>query len=144
MNSTIAKETFAWTARDIHGRELSGSEVATNEEEVASTLRTQGLFITAIDPEPLLQPDVVVKDDIMTAIAQKRVKRDDVIAFCQQLAVMLETGVPLSESLSALMEQTKQKEFRDVLHGIHSDVCGGDALSRALARRKRVFPTNRC
>ncbi|MBT4530499.1 MAG: type II secretion system F family protein [Phycisphaerae bacterium] len=140
MNVTMAKETFAWKARDIHGRELAGSQVATNEDEVASVLRTQGLYITAIDPEPLLQAETEVKDDIMTAIAQKRVKQDDVIAFCQQLAVMLETGVPLSESLDALMKQTKQKEFRDVLEGIHKDVCGGDALSKALARRKRVFP----
>ena len=140
MNATMVKETFAWKARDIHGRELTGSQVATNEDEVANSLRTQGLFITAIDPEPLLQPEIVVKDDIRTAIAQKRVKQDDVIAFCQQLAVMLETGVPLSESLEALMKQTKQKEFRDVLRGIYDDVCGGDPLSRALARRRRVFP----
>lgn len=140
MNAVMNKETFAWKARDLHGRELSGSQVALNEDEVATSLRTQGLFITSIDPEPLLQAETEVKDDIMTAIAQKRVKQDDVIAFCQQLSVMLETGVPLSESLEALMEQTKQKEFRDVLTGIHSDVCGGDALSRAFARRKRVFP----
>ncbi|MDP7005309.1 MAG: type II secretion system F family protein [Phycisphaerales bacterium] len=140
-NALLAKETFAWKARDIHGRELTGSQVASNEDEVANVLRTQGLFITAIDPEPLMQGDVEdVKDDIMTAIAQRRIKQDDVIAFCQQLAVMLETGVPLSESLEALMKQTKQKEFREVLEGIHSDVCGGDALSSALARRKRVFP----
>ncbi len=140
MSATLAKETFAWKARDIQGRELTGSQVALNEDEVASSLRTQGLFITAIDLEPLLQSENQATNDIMTAIAHKRVKQDDVIAFCQQLAVMLETGVSLSESLEALMQQTKQKEFRDVLEGIHNDVCGGDALSTALARRKRVFP----
>ena len=43
---------------------LTGSQVATNEDEVANSLRTQGLFITAIDPEPLLQAETVVKDDI--------------------------------------------------------------------------------
>ena len=140
MNVLVAKETFAWKARDIHGRELSGSQVAENEEEVANSLRTQGLFITAIDSEPFLHEETEVKDDFMTAIAQKRVKGDDVIAFCQQLAVMLETGVPLSESLEALTKQTKQKEFRDVLQGIYDDVCSGDSLSAALARRRRVFP----
>jgi type IV pilus assembly protein PilC len=140
MTSTVAQETFAWKARDIQGRELTGSQVAANEDEVANSLRTQGLFITAIDPEPFLQTDTNFKEDILTTMAQKRVKSDDVIAFCQQLAVMLETGVPLSESLEALASQTKQKEFRDVLNGIYDDVCGGDALSTALARRRRVFP----
>lgn len=140
MSATLTTETFAWKARDIHGRELTGSQVATNEDEVATSLRTRGLFITAIDPEPLMQAETVVKDDFRTTIAQKRVKKDDVIAFCQQLAVMLETGVPLSESLEALMQQTKQKEFREVLQGIYDDVRSGDPLSTALARRRRVFP----
>ena len=141
MTALLAKETFAWKARDIHGRELTGSQVASNEDEVANVLRTQGLFITAIDPEPLLRGEVELgKDVIMTTIAQRRVKQDDVIAFCQQLAVMLETGVSLSESLEALAAQTKQKEFRDVLNSVYADVCGGDALSTALARRRRVFP----
>ena len=53
---------------------------------------------------------------------------------------MLETGVPLSEALESLSTQTKHKDFKIVLKGIHKDVCDGDALSTALARRRRVFP----
>jgi type IV pilus assembly protein PilC len=144
MNAVVAKETFAWKARDTHGRELSGSQVAINESEVAGTLRSQGLFVTAIDPEPLLQGDIkkvrTSRTEIATVMSQRRVKRDDVIAFCQQLAVMLETGVPLSESLKALGKQTKQKEFKLVVEGVYREVQGGDPLSAALSRRRRVFP----
>ena len=141
MSGALAKETFAWKARDVQGREHVGSQIATNEGEVVNSLRSQGLFITAIDPEPLLQGVVTnVQEDILTIISQKRVKSGDVIAFCQQLAVMLETGVPLSEALESLATQTKHKDFKVVLNGIHKDVCDGDALSTALARRRRVFP----
>ena len=137
MNAVLAKETFAWKARDTHGRELSGSQVAISESEVAGTLRSQGLFVTAIDPEPLLQGDIEQvrnsRTEIATVMSQRRVKRDDVIAFCQQLAVMLETGVPLSESLKALGKQTKQKEFKFVVEGIYREVQGGDPLSAALS-----------
>ena len=144
MNALAAKETFAWKARDTHGRELSGSQVAINESEVAGTLRSQGLFVTAIDPEPLLQGDIekvrTSRTEIATVMSHRRVKRDDVIAFCQQLAVMLETGVPLSESLKALGKQTKQKEFKLVVEGVYREVQGGDPLSAALLRRRRVFP----
>ena len=139
--ATMVKETFAWKARDVQGREHIGSQIATNEGEVANSLRSKGLFVTAIDPEPLLQGVVTeVQEDILTIISQNRVKCGDVIAFCQQLAVMLETGVPLSEALESLSTQTKHKDFRIVLEGIHRDVCDGDALSTALARRRRVFP----
>jgi type IV pilus assembly protein PilC len=144
MNALAAKETFAWRARDTHGRELSGSQVAVNESEVAGDLRSKGLYVTAIDPEPLLQGDIeqvkTSRTEIATAMSQRKVKRDDVIAFCQQLAVMLETGVPLSESLDALGKQTKQKEFKIVVEGIYREVQGGDPLSVALSRRRRVFP----
>ena len=144
MNALAAKETFAWKARDTHGRELSGSQAAVNETEVAGTLRSQGLFVTAIDPEPLLQGNIeqvrTSRTEIATVMSQRKVKRDDVIAFCQQIAVMLETGVPISESLEALGKQTKQKEFKIVLEGIHREVQGGDPLSIALSRRRRVFP----
>lgn len=144
MNALAVKETFAWRARDTHGRELSGSQSAASESEVAVTLRSQGLFVTAIDPEPLLQgatsKATVTRDEISSAISQRKVKRDDVIAFCQQLAVMLETGVPLSESLEALARQTKQSEFKCVVEGIHREVQSGEPLSVALSRRRRVFP----
>jgi type IV pilus assembly protein PilC len=144
MNALAAKETFAWRARDTQGRELSGSQVAVNESEVAGDLRSKGLYVTAIDPEPLLQGDIeqvkTSRTEIATAMSQRKVKRDDVIAFCQQLAVMLETGVPLSESLDALGKQTKQKEFKIVVEGIYREVQGGDPLSVALSRRRRVFP----
>lgn len=141
MNLALAQETFAWKARDIQGREHAGSQVATCEEEVANVLRTQGFFVTAIFPEPLLQgePDVH-REEILVSMAHRRIKTDEVIAFCQQLAVMLDTGVPLSESLESLAKQTKKKEFRNVLEEIHHEVCAGDALSLAFARRKIVFP----
>ena len=64
MNATLTKETFTWKARDIHGRELIGSQVASSEDEVAIALRSQGLFITAIDSEPFMQEDDVVVKEI--------------------------------------------------------------------------------
>ena len=36
---------------------------------------------------------------------------DDVIAFCQQLSVMLETGVPLSDALDAFCRQMPRREL---------------------------------
>ena len=47
---------------------------------------------------------------------------------------------PLAESLEALARQTKKSEFKKVLEDIYNEVCEGDALSQAFARRKLVFP----
>ena len=46
MTQTIAtKETFNWKARDLQGRELNGTQIASSENAVASTLRSQGLLV---------------------------------------------------------------------------------------------------
>ncbi len=139
MIATVAKETFAWKARDASGKQICGSQSAATVAEVAGQLRSKGLFVTAIDPEPLLRPDVAEQEDT-ASVVDKRVKRDEVIAFCQQLAVMLDTGVPLSEALEALSQQTKHRDFRTVVDGLHQDVRSGEALSTAMARRRKVFP----
>ena len=38
MSGVLAKETFAWKARDVQGREHVGSQIATNEGEVVKQL----------------------------------------------------------------------------------------------------------
>src|SRR6185295_9339628 len=65
----------------------------------------------------------------------------DVIAFCQQLAVMLETGVPLSEALDAFTEQAGRREFREVLGVLRDEIYSGEKFSTAMARWPRVFPS---
>lgn len=141
MALAIVRQAFAWKAKDHHGTEHVGTQAASCEEEVANILRAQGLLITHISQEPLLQGDFDFNhQEILTSIAHRKIKSNDVIAFCQQLAIMLDTGVPLAEALEALVIQTKQKEFRLVIEKIYIEVCSGDALSRALARRPKVFP----
>jgi type IV pilus assembly protein PilC len=68
------------------------------------------------------------------------VRREDVIAFCQQLAVMLETGVPLAEALDAFCRQAARKEFRAVLEILRDDIYGGETFSVAMSKWPRVFP----
>ena len=67
-------------------------------------------------------------------------KRSEVTGFCQQLSVMLETGVTLPEALQALTVQTRRREFRDIIETIHDDVCGGATFSESLAKWPDTFP----
>lgn len=138
MTAILARETFAWRARDGHGQVVSGSQVAASAAEIADRLRGEGLFVTSISPEPLLRQEETAP--ATPVYSGRRVRRDDVIAFCQQLAVMLDTGVPLSEALESLARQTRHVEFRNLVEAVHVEVRGGDPLSRALARRPRAFP----
>lgn len=58
-----------------------------------------------------------------------------------QLALLLETGTPLSQSLEALSEQADSDNVADFLAEIHHSVSGGATLTQALSEHPRVFGT---
>jgi type IV pilus assembly protein PilC len=132
--------TFAFRARTASGEQVSGSIVARNREDVADHLRDEGLFITSINSNPIGSLTSEDIEQIRTNQRTRRISREDVVSFAQQLSVMIETGVPLPEGLEAIARQTRRKEFREVIESVHDEVCGGAALSEALARWPRIFP----
>ena len=69
-----------------------------------------------------------------------RLKRDEVIAFSTQLAVMLDAGVALGEALHCAAGQFKRPPAKQVLDELEADVTGGSDLSSALAKHPKSFP----
>lgn len=136
-----AQSTYAYKARDGNGLVISGSIVAGSAEEVGARLRSEGKYVLSVQDNALRATMALDDKQVRRNEAAKRVKRDDVISFCQQLSVMLETGVPLSEALDAFCKQMTQKEFRDVLTVLRDDIYGGEKFSAAMAKWPRVFPT---
>jgi type IV pilus assembly protein PilC len=103
-------------------------------------LRAEGQFVFEIEASALRASPNLGDEQIRRNEAAKRVRRDDVIALCTQLSVMLETGVPLSEALNAFRKQMDRAEFRQVLDVLCEDVEGGEPLSDSMAKWPRVFP----
>ncbi|MEM9295497.1 MAG: type II secretion system F family protein, partial [Planctomycetota bacterium] len=69
-----------------------------------------------------------------------RIKRAEVVAFSHQLAVMIDTGVPISEAMACIVSQTPNPAFQAVLDRVASVIRGGDKLSTALQAHPRIFP----
>ncbi len=100
-----AQSTFAFKARTSSGEVVSGTMVAASADEVSSRLRAEGQFVFEIEASPLRAAPELDKKQIRRNEAAKRVRREDVIALCTQLSVMLDTGVPLAEGLDAFRRQ---------------------------------------
>lgn len=60
--------------------------------------------------------------------------------FTEQLASMLDAGLPLVTCLEALMEQTENPHFRIIIRDVRTDVSGGTAFSEACAKFPNCFP----
>lgn len=135
-----ATRTYAYRARDTRGELVTGSMVADSADEVGARLRGEGKYVLSVSDHALTAADQLRPGDIIRGESAKRVRRDDVIAFAQQMGVMLETGVPLDEALEAFRQQLRNEDFRTVLDAIHQEIRDGESFSASLSRWPRVFP----
>ena len=135
-----AQSTYAYKARDARGQIVTGSLVAASAEEVGARLRSEGKYVITVRENALRAMTELDAAQVRMNEAAKRVKREDVIALAQQLSVMLDTGVPLSEALEAFCKQAGRKEFRQVLTSLSEEVHAGEPLSKSMAKWPRVFP----
>lgn len=67
------------------------------------------------------------------------IRNDELVAFVQQFANMINAGIPLSSALLAQEQQEENKELRKVIGKVRVDVEGGTILSEALAKHPQVF-----
>lgn len=130
---------YRYQTRDASGNPQQGVLTADGVEEASAALRREGKFIIRLEPERGEASDAS-SGAVSLDLAARRVKRADVVFFAHQLAVMLETGVPISDALESIAEQASSEHFRAVLQAVASDVQGGRTLSEALEAFPKVFP----
>jgi len=126
---------FAYQARDTGGRSLQGEVVAGSSIEAARLLRGEGKFVVGLNA----LADAIGPVRVDAPRGRRRVSRDDVIQFAAQLSIMVEAGVPITEAISGIMEQSPPGAFRRILAQVLSELESGRELSAALARHPRAF-----
>ncbi len=72
---------------------------------------------------------------------RKPVKTSELIFFNSQLSLMMEIGIPLTNALRAIAEQTGNQVFRGIIQAMLKDLEEGRQLSDAMARYPEIFDT---
>jgi type IV pilus assembly protein PilC len=124
---------FKYNAKDQKGNTQKGYINASNKEVALNSLQSHGLTVVDVvnvDKKPFLDTNLSFFD---------RVSARDLVIFARLLATLLEVEVPLTESLSILAKQQKNKFFKETLYQIVNDVQDGSLLSEALAKHDKVF-----
>lgn len=68
-----------------------------------------------------------------------RITTKDRIVFTRQLATLIGAGLPLSQSLRTVLEQTENKRLQSVVEDIVASVEGGKSLSDSFSKHPEVF-----
>ena len=120
---------YRYTGKDKSSHTVIGILESASETEVADILHRKDLIVVSI--EQVKKKALKAKD--------KKIKLDDLVIFSRQLATMIDSGVPLVQSLGILVEQIEKKNLRDVVIAVRQDIEAGMSFYDALAKHPAVF-----
>ena len=109
--------TFTYSARDQAGRAQIGHLEAVDEDQVVVLLQHRGLLVTSIS-----RKDLARAESPKLRLGRGRGRRmhrgvttDDQVLLCQQLATLVDAGVPLLRSLAVVSAQVESERLLLVL-----------------------------
>jgi type IV pilus assembly protein PilC len=121
---------FVYSARPASGGDIKSGELEVkNKEEVQAYLHRQKMI-----PVSIREKEQGISLTIGTGIRTR-----DIVIFTRQFATMINSGLPLVQSLDILAEQTENQHLRKVIQAVLYDVESGHTLADAMGRHPKVF-----
>jgi general secretion pathway protein F len=124
--------TFAYKARNNTGESVNGTLVADNQIAAARMLEERRLL-------PVELSEVSHQSKSVLTGRAKRVSPAKVGVVYEQLADLLNAGVPLLRSLQVLGKQAGSPALARVIEEVREDVAGGDSLAEAMSKHPQAF-----
>jgi type IV pilus assembly protein PilC len=124
---------FKYNARNQQGELQTGFVEAANKEAALNILTGHDLFVLSLEETEKLR----WHDRILSFL--KRVKVGDLMIFTRQFATLMESKMPLGDSLRTLYRQTVNPVLKEAIFGVSSDVDAGLSLSQAMERQGKIF-----
>ncbi len=133
--------TYAYTAINAEGLELSGEVNAPTVEAAREQLRIRGLLAELLQELPEASGGAVGTGESEQRVSgfMKSVKPRSLQVFSRQFATMIDAGLNVVASLRILEDQTTDAYLAAVIADVRADVESGALLSQALARHPKVF-----
>src|SRR3990167_160254 len=137
---------YAFKGLSPSGKPVNGVRDAESPKLLRQLLRKDGVLVTSFE---LSRGGKAAK----AANAQKGglskdvdlggmfggVGKDEIATFTRQLSTLLRSGIPLAESLGALVEQVPTVRFKPPLAEVRTAVNEGLALADALGKHPKLF-----
>lgn len=124
---------FSYSAKNTStGKIVKSTIEADNQQEAARIIQNEGLVPLDIKSE---------RNVSITGLSGKfnKVTTKEKVLFFRQLSTLINAGLPLSQSLRNVVDQTKSKGLKVIINDIINQVEGGKPLSKALGKYPDVF-----
>lgn len=127
------KKRYKYICYDKNGKQVKGSFDAFRRIDVESFLISQGYKILEIK-------ETNISNTGSFFVFQNEMRYKDLVFFLTQLSTYIKSGIPLTDSIAILENQTKSMKRKDLFKKILYELNTGANFSEALARQGNTFP----
>lgn len=124
---------FAYRARDQKGILVTGHMEGLAMDGIKNILGEQGLIPVQVRP---VQQGATWFPKLKFL---KKVKAEELVLMTRQFQTLFKSGMSMETILGTLYRQTKNKNLKEVMQRIQTDVSQGSTLAKAFARHTDVF-----
>lgn len=141
---------FRYNGMDARGRESSGTVRADSRARAITLIKEKGIFPTSVTEAAGTEPGPSaakasagggkgLRMELHIPGFTPRVKERQLAVLTRQLAICLDSGLPLLRALKTLLKQEKHPALREALDGIGESVESGSNFSEALSQYPKIF-----
>jgi len=130
---------FEYRGIDVaSGKNVKGYRDADSPKALRGLLRREGILLTLATAES--ERKAKAKRDIQLFAFLQRPSASDIGVLTRQLATLVRAGVPLVESIAALIDQVEKESLVRILTTVSENLKEGIAFATALGAHSKVFP----
>ncbi len=122
---------FAYAAIDPQGAPIEGVTKADTIGAARAILVEQNLFPTKIEES---------RGALDFELTKEKVKKKELMHFTRQLAVFVKAGIPITDALVTIGDETEDVALRRAIGALTDDLRNGGLLSAAAETHPEVFP----
>ena len=123
--------TYKYTAVDNSANRVRGVMEAEDTAELLKLLNERGLYCESY----------AIKEKLSLALhTGYRMRTDDLVMFCNQMGIMLRSGMQLPVAMGILCERTQNAEQRAMYNRMNARLHAGTMLSDSMKEEGRAFP----
>jgi len=128
---------FAYKGINASGKNVKGVKDADSARALKALLKRQGVMVTEVLERSEAEKKSAREIDLRKML--RRVSKIDIALATQQLAVLLRSGIPLVEALTALIDQLENPELKHAFTDARDKVNEGIAFAEALRAHPKYF-----
>jgi type IV pilus assembly protein PilC len=122
---------FAYAAIDASGSSVEGVTKADTVGEARAQLLDKNLYPVKIEEK---------RGALQFELTQVKVKKKELMHFTRQLAVFVKAGIPLTEAMEVIGDETTDVALQRTITDMVEDLRNGGTLSGAASKHTETFP----